>query len=349
MGASAGTAALPQDASDPSRAFGAWRANQQVVGRFAPTPSGRMHLGNVFSALMAWLSARSAGGRMIMRVEDLDPRAQDRTVASLLMDDLAWLGLDWDEGPYFQSDRGNLYAKAIAKLCERGLTYPCFCTRSELHAATAPHASDGTYVYQGTCRGLSPKEIAERSKLRPPATRLRVPDEGDPAGTISFCDMVYGTFTEVLARECGDFLVRRSDGVVAYQLAVVVDDALMGVTQVVRGRDLLGSVPRQMYLQRKLGLASPSYAHVPLLIDPDGRRLSKRDHDLDLGVIRARGYSPREVVGYLASLVGLAEKGEEISADELVPRFSWDALREHRADIVMEHGALPPFADVSRQ
>ena len=131
-------------------------AKRQVVGRFAPTPSGRMHLGNVFSALMAWLAARSAGGRMILRIEDLDPRAQDRTVANLLMNDLAWLGLNWDEGPYFQSERGDLYAEAIERLSSQGLTYPCFCTRSELHAATAPHASDGTYVYQGTCRNLSP-------------------------------------------------------------------------------------------------------------------------------------------------------------------------------------------------
>lgn len=328
---------------------GADQASPQVIGRFAPTPSGRMHLGNVFSALMAWLATRSAGGRMILRIEDLDPRAQDRTVARLLMDDLAWLGLNWDEGPYFQSERGNLYAEAIERLDLQGLTYPCFCTRSELHAATAPHASDGTYVYQGTCRNLSPEEVARRSKLRPPATRLRVPSESDPAGTISFDDTVYGHCSEVLARECGDFLVRRSDGVVAYQLAVVVDDALMGVTQVVRGHDLLGSVPRQMYLQRQLGFTTPSYAHVPLLIDPDGRRLSKRDHDLDLGVIRDEGCTARQVIGFLASLVGLAEKGEEVSADELVPRFSWGVLREHRSDIVMDHSAFPPSTKVLRK
>ncbi len=183
---------------------------------------------------------------MVLRIEDLDPRAQDRSVARLLMDDLTWLGLDWDEGPYFQSERGDLYADAIEHLGEQGLTYPCFCTRSELHAATAPHASDGTYVYQGTCRNLSPEEVARKSMVRRPATRLRVPDEDDPAGTVTFDDVVYGRCSEMLARECGDFLVRRSDGVVAYQLAVVVDDALMGVTQVVRGHDLLGSAPRQI-------------------------------------------------------------------------------------------------------
>lgn len=285
---------------------------------------------------------------MVLRIEDLDPRAQDREVSRLLMDDLHWLGLDWDEGPYFQSERGELYSEAIKRLGEQELTYPCFCTRSELHAATAPHASDGTYVYQGTCRNLSPEEVARKARLRPPATRLRVPSDEDPAGIISFDDEVYGHCSEVLARECGDFLVRRSDGVIAYQLAVVVDDALMGVTQVVRGHDLLGSAARQIYLQRLLGFEEPNYAHVPLLIDPDGRRLSKRDHDLDLGVIRDGGFSSRRVVGFLASLVGLAEKGEEVSADELVPRFSWNTLRNHRDDIVMEHGGFPPSKDVPR-
>ena len=151
------------------------QGNRPVVGRFAPTPSGRMHLGNVFSCLMAWLAVRSAGGRLVMRVEDLDVRARNPQNASLLLDDLRWLGLDWDEGPYYQSKRGEVYAAAIDSLTERGLTYPCFCTRSELHAATAPHASDGTYLYQGTCRGLTPEQVAQRSAVRSPATRLMVP------------------------------------------------------------------------------------------------------------------------------------------------------------------------------
>ena len=175
---------------------------------------------------------------MVLRIEDLDPRAQDRRAADLIMRDLDWLGLSWDEGPYYQSNRGDLYQEAIDRLGRRGLTYPCFCTRSELHAATAPHASDGSYVYQGTCRGLSPAEVAERSRARPAALRLRVPDARDPQGAIRFCDRGYGEREEVLARECGDFLVRRSDGVVAYQLAVVVDDGLMGISEVVRGRDV---------------------------------------------------------------------------------------------------------------
>lgn len=310
-------------------------AESTVIGRFAPTPSGRMHLGNVFSCLMAWLSARSAGGRIVLRIEDLDPRAQDKAVADRLMADLEWLGLSWDEGPYRQSERTDIYEDAVRRLGELGLTYPCFCTRAELHAATAPHASDGTYLYAGTCRGLTPEQIAERSCRRAPATRLRVPDKDDPAGTIEFCDLAYGPQKEVLARECGDFLVRRSDGVFAYQLAVVVDDGLMGVNQVVRGRDLLGSSARQIYLARLLGLAAPTYGHVPLLTAPDGRRLSKRDQDLDLGALRQRGISSRRIVGALAAAAGIAQKGEEVSPEELLGRFSWEKIAAHRGDIVI--------------
>ena len=310
-------------------------AESTVIGRFAPTPSGRMHLGNVFSCLMAWLSARSAGGRIVLRIEDLDPRAQDKAVADRLMADLEWLGLSWDEGPYRQSERTDIYEDAVRRLGELGLTYPCFCTRAELHAATAPHASDGTYLYAGTCRDLTPEQIAERSCRRAPATRLRVPDKDDPAGTIEFCDLAYGPQKEVLARECGDFLVRRSDGVFAYQLAVVVDDGLMGVNQVVRGRDLLGSSARQIYLARLLGLAAPTYSHVPLLTAPDGRRLSKRDQDLDLGALRQRGISSRRIVGALAAAAGIAQKGEEVSPEELLGRFSWEKIAAHRGDIVI--------------
>ncbi len=306
-----------------------------VVGRFAPTPSGRMHAGNVFAALMAWLSVRSAGGRMVLRIEDLDPRGHRPEATRLLMDDLCWLGLDWDEGPYRQSERSEVYAEAIARLDELGLLYPCFCTRAELHAASAPHASDGTPIYAGTCRGLSTAEVTRRSAVRPPATRLRVPDEDDPAGTVSFVDLAYGPHTQVLARECGDFLVRRSDGVIAYQLAVVVDDALMGVNQVVRGNDLLGSTARQIYLQRLLGYEQPSYGHVPLLVAPDGRRLSKRDRDLDLGQIRAREPGPEVLLGRLAAAVGLVEKGESVSADDLVERFSWETIVEHLAEDIV--------------
>lgn len=307
-----------------------------VVGRFAPTPSGRMHLGNAFALLMAWLGARSAEGRIILRIEDLDPRAQNRAAAEQLMEDLLWLGLDWDEGPFWQSERGEIYADAISQLDGLGLTYPCFCTRSQLHAATAPHASDGTYVYAGTCRGLSAEDVARLSRERVPATRVAVPAAGDAAGVVCFNDAVYGLQREELWSECGDFLVRRSDGIVAYQLAVAVDDALMGVTQVVRGRDLLGSTARQMWLQRTLGLASPAFAHVPLLVAPDGRRLAKRDRDLDLGALRERGLRPERIVGALGALAGLCPHGESLRPEALLRSFSWGLLQENCRDIVID-------------
>lgn len=306
-----------------------------VVGRFAPSPSGRMHLGNAFTALIAWLSARSSGGRMVLRIEDLDPRASSRERAKTLIDDLAWLGLDWDEGPHYQSDRLAAYDDAIVRLEELGLTYPCFCTRAELHAASAPHASDGTYLYAGTCRGLSHEEVALRAELRPPATRLRVPNEDDPAGTIAWTDLCFGPRQEVLARECGDFLIRRSDAVIAYQLAVVVDDCLMGVNQVVRGCDLLGSSARQTYLARLLGFEAPTFGHVPLLVAPDGRRLSKRDRDLDLGAMREAGAAPETVVGALAAAADLVEAGAQARPSDLVDAFSWDKIAAHRGDIVV--------------
>lgn len=311
-----------------------------VVGRFAPTPSGRMHLGNAFSSLMAWLGARATGGRMVMRIEDLDPRAQSPERAQLLMDDLRWLGLDWDEGPYWQSERGAVYEQALQRLDGLGLTYPCFCTRAQLHAATAPHASDGTYLYAGTCRGLSADEVAQKSLTRPPATRLKVPDAPDPAGTIAFCDLVYGPQCEVLAEECGDFLIRRSDGVFAYQLAVTVDDALMGVTQVVRGRDLLASSARQTYLYRLLGFEPPAFAHVPLLVAEEGRRLSKRDGDLDLGALRSAGVTAERIVGRLAHAVGLADAHEDLSPKQLIERFSWEQVALHADDIVIDTNFL---------
>ena len=308
----------------------------QVVGRFAPTPSGRMHLGNVFAALMAWLGARSAGGQIVLRIEDLDTRAQNPQVADDLMRDLEWLGLDWDQGPFYQSQRQDLYCQAIEDLTERGLTYPCFCSRADLHAAEAPHASDGTYIYQGTCRNLTVDQVAEKSTARPAATRLVVPAATDPTGTVTFVDQVFGRRREVLARDCGDFIVRRSDGVFAYQLAVVVDDGLMGVNQVVRGMDLLGSCARQTYLARLLGFEAPTYAHVPLLVAPDGRRLAKREKDLDLGALRAAGVSAQQICGLLAGVAGLIEPGQSVMPRDLIEAFSWDALAAHRGNIVVD-------------
>ena len=253
-----------------------------VCGRFAPTPSGRMHLGNVLCALLAWLSARSQGGRFILRIEDLDTARCSRSYADQLERDLAWLGLDWDEGgslggknkPYYQSECTSLYQTALQTLQKQGLVYPCFCSRAQLHAASAPHQSDGQVIYDGHCKHLTEQEKQALLHSRRPALRLCV-----PAKDISFTDGCQGAYCENLAADCGDFLVRRSDGVFAYQLAVVVDDARMGVTEVVRGRDLLSSVPRQLYLYHLLGCTPPCWRHIPLLLAPDGRRLSKRDSD----------------------------------------------------------------------
>ena len=295
-----------------------------------------MHLGNIFASLMAWLSARSQDGRMVLRIEDLDERTRSGPWADLLIEDLQWLGLDWDEGPFYQHGREDRYRAALARLEEMGLTYPCFCTRAELHAASAPHASDGTPMYAGTCRGLSADEIAERSRLRSPAVRLRVPTASDPTGTIVFADRTYGPRREVLASDCGDFLVRRSDGVFAYQLAVVVDDAEMGITEVVRGCDLLGSSARQMYLQDLLGLPHPVYAHVPLIMAPGGRRLSKRDHDCGMDALRERFRTPERLFGFLACAAGIVPDATPRSAEELIPVFSWDAIRAHRDNIVVD-------------
>ena len=302
------------------------------IGRFAPTPSGRMHLGNVFSALMAWVSVRSQNGSFILRIEDLDIRAHNPQYTSLLLDDLQWLGLTWDRGPFFQSKRTELYQDALLKLKQQELLYPCFCSRADLHAAQAPHASDGAYVYAGTCRSLSKSECEELSKHKIPATRIRVPNK-----TYAFEDRVYGPTSQNLAESCGDFIVQRADDVFAYQLAVVVDDADMGVTEVVRGSDLLSSTPRQLYLQDVLGLSHPIYAHLPLLVAPDGRRLSKRNHDLDLGVLIDQGKTPEEILGFLAYCMGLAEKEEPLSAVQVANRFSWDVLRAHRKNVVVEH------------
>ena len=289
-----------------------------TTGRYAPSPSGRMHLGNLMCCLLAWLSAKSKGGQVLLRIEDLDAQRCPRRYADAIIDDLAWLGLaaDGPEPPVYQSERSAVYAQYFEELARRGLVYPCFCSRSQLHAASAPHRSDGQVVYAGTCRSLTPAEITERAKTRAPAWRVRVPDE-----VIAFEDGHMGPCAENLARDCGDFILRRSDGVYAYQLAVVVDDALMGVTEVTRGSDLLTSTPRQIYLQHLLGFHTPDYCHVPLLCAPDGRRLSKRESDLTLQSLREHGVRPEEIVGRLACAAGLIDRPEPISARELVPVF----------------------------
>ena len=303
-----------------------------TAGRYAPSPSGRMHLGNLMCCLLAWLSAKSKGGQVLLRIEDLDAARCPRVYADAIQDDLAWLGLAAD-GPtptVYQSERSGIYQQYYDILLKKGLVYPCFCSRSQLHAASAPHRSDGQVVYAGTCRGLSDAEVARRSLTRAPAFRVRVPDE-----EIAFTDGHLGRYAENLARDCGDFYLRRADGVFAYQLAVVVDDALMGVTEVVRGSDLLSSTPRQLWLYRELGLTAPQFYHLPLLLAPDGRRLSKRDGDQSLENLRAR-CTPQEIIGKLAYVCGLQDTPAPASPQELVPGFSWDKVPKQ--DILLPEG-----------
>ena len=289
-----------------------------MVGRFAPSPSGRMHLGNVFSALLAWLSVRSQGGEMVLRIEDLDPDRCRPEYAQTLREDLHWLGLDWDREQTPQSRRSDAYAARFAQL--QNLVYPCYCTRDQLHAASAPHALDGRVIYAGTCRHLTGAQRAAMTKK--PAWRLMVPDR-----VYGFADGLQGYFSENLARDCGDFIIRRADGVYAYQLAVVTDDGEGGITEVVRGMDLLDSTPRQLYLYELLGLEPPSFYHVPLLLAPDGRRLSKRDRDLDLGALRQR-MQPEELLGRLACLAGLLPEPEPMTAENLVMLFKWEKIKK---------------------
>ncbi len=289
-----------------------------IKGRFAPSPTGRMHLGNVFSALLSWLSAKSQGGTWLLRIEDIDPQRSKQEYAELIMDDLHWLGLDWDEGPYYQSERGDIYEHYLKQLTDNGLTYPCYCTRADILATQAPHESDGRVVYKGTCRNLAPGV-----KTGPAAIRMKVPSEGK--GILSFTDGHYGMQTIDLTTHCGDFIVRRKDGAWAYQLAVVVDDALMGINEVVRGCDLLLSSPQQIYLAQQLGFVPPHFTHLPLLCNKQGQRLSKRDQSLDMAALRTSN-TPEEIIGMLAHAAGLQQSNEPITAQELIGEFSWDKI-----------------------
>lgn len=269
----------------------------EPVGRFAPSPTGRMHLGNVYAALMSYRSVKERGGRWVLRIEDLDRQRSRMEYARQIEDDLLWLGLEWDEGgidgigpngPYCQSLRGDIYAEHLSRLRQMGLTYPCTCTRAEIMATQAPHQSDGRVIYSGRCRPeVMPGVVSEPAARH--STRLWVPDRD-----ICFTDRNFGPQRVSLARECGDFLLRRADGEWAYQLAVVVDDALMGVTEVVRGADLLLSSAQQIHLYELFGYPIPEFAHIPLKTNAAGQRLAKRDASMSMAELRRR-YSPAEV------------------------------------------------------
>ena len=299
-----------------------------VVGRFAPSPTGRMHAGNVFAALVAWLVAKSQGGRIVLRIEDLDAERSKPVFVDAVQRDFERLGLTWDEGPYFQHDRTEAYRAAFDELRARDLVYPCVCTRADLHAASAPHRGEKP-VYPGTCRRLSDDERAVRARDRTPAQRLVVPDRD-----VAFVDQVQGPYAQNLGTDCGDFLVRRSDGAFAYQLAVVVDDAAQGVNSVVRGIDLLCSTPQQIYLQELLGLPHPRYAHVPLVVAERDRRLSKRDRDAALDALLARFETPEGIIGHIAGITGLAPTCDPATPEELLETFDLAALPATFDDLV---------------
>ena len=293
-----------------------------------------MHLGNMFSALLSWLSAKSKNGQWLLRIEDIDPQRSRMEYAKLLMDDLQWLGLAWDGEPVFQSQRSDIYEHYYNMLKQQGLTYPCYCTRADLLATQAPHESDGRVVYPGTCR---PKKV-EGGGLkvedgRPAATRLMVADED-----IAFTDGHYGTQTVNMAHHVGDYIIRRKDGAWAYQLAVVVDDGLMGVSEVVRGRDLLLSSPQQISLSRMLGFTPPQFIHLPLLINDAGQRLSKRDSSLDMGVLRQH-YTASELIGWLAYYAGLLPDPQPTMPNQLLNVFSWGKVPHN--DITVSASSLP--------
>lgn len=299
-------------------------------GRFAPSPTGRMHLGNVFCALLSWLSAKSKGGTWLLRIEDIDPQRSHREYADLIMDDLNWLGLGWDEGPFFQSERSEVYEQLLQRLDDAGMTYPCYCTRADLLATQAPHESDGRVVYKGTCRNLP-----VGARHAPAAIRLKVPQ--DDAMT-TFVDGHYGEQQVNLMRHCGDFIVRRKDGAWAYQLAVVADDALMGVSEVVRGRDLLLSSPQQIYLAELLGFKAPAFVHLPLLCNEAGQRLSKRDRSLDMEALRSR-CTPEQIIGLLAHLAGLQPTKAPCKATDLIDGFAWSKVPT--GDIIVSEEDMP--------
>ena len=294
--------------------------HQPQIGRFAPSPTGRMHLGNVYAALLSWLSVKSQGGQWLLRIEDIDPDRSRRRYADMLMEDLHWLGLNWDLGPYWQSDRYAIYEEQLQRLQATGLTYPCYLSRGEIMATQAPHESDGRVVYGPELRARNAELVAQGNLSRTPCIRLRTIDK-----IISFLDRHYGPQSFNLEKQCGDFILRRGDGAWAYQLAVVVDDALMGVTEVVRGRDLLQSVPQQLYLYDLLGFTSPRFAHFPLLCNAQGQRLCKRDKALDMGELREQ-YTTEQILGKVAFYAGLTPTDEPITAQQLLPLFSWDNI-----------------------
>ena len=302
-------------------------------GRFAPSPTGYMHIGNAWTAFLCWLQVRQARGTLVLRIEDNDEQRSKDVFRAALLEDLQWLGLTWDEGPdrggsygpYCQQQRYEAYDAALTKLRHQHLLYPCYCSRARLQAIGAPHAGEHT-VYDGHCYTLTDEQ--RRHMTKKPSWRVHVPDQ-----TIVFTDGVYGRQQAYLPESCGDFVVRRADAMYAYQLAVSVDDGMMGITHVLRGRDLLSSTAQQIWLISWLGYRAPAYTHVPMLIDTDGFRLSKRQHGLTIRQLRHEGISSEAILSYLACQGGLLTEQGVYSLEELVRRC--DLTRLGQRDIVI--------------
>ena len=338
-----------------------------MPGRFAPTPSGRMHIGNIYAMLGAWLSARSSNDAIYLRIEDIDePRVVPRA-ADLIMDDLQWLGLDWDGAPVYQSARHPLYEDALRTLQRltiddsgavtadttgnaTPLIYPCFCSRADIRAASAPQEGDRFMIYPGTCRRLAetnPDEVRARlAQGRRHSLRIAMPASNS---TIAFEDRVFGHQEFNVTREIGDSVVRRADGLFSYQLVVVVDDLAMGVDDIVRGRDLLRSNALQIWIRQALtGSTDYSYAHLPLIDNASGQRLAKREKSLDMGILRKHGVTPERVIGYCAWLLGLqgdphSTHPQPMSVQEALTEFSWTKVRTDTADRSLDPQAFNTY------
>ncbi len=303
----------------------------RIRGRFAPSPSGRLHVGNMISSLLAWLDARSLGGEIIFRLEDLDPDRSTYENACYMADDLEWLGLDWDAGwqpgtgaEYAQSNRTLLYEAQFRRFEEQGLVYPCYCSRAQRLAASAPHP--GELLDKGCgCRTLTSMQKAEYDAAGKRCSyKIHVDDS-----MITFPDVHCGIQMYQLKAGADDFIIRRADGVYAYQLAVSYDDAVMGVNRVVRGRDILDSTPKQLWLFEKMDYPPPTYCHAPLLVSADGRKMSKRNGDLCMRELR-KHHTPQELCGKFAWLAGLLDTPEPITPKELVPLFDWKKVSSEK-------------------
>ncbi|NJB67930.1 glutamyl-tRNA synthetase [Desulfobaculum xiamenense] len=323
-----------------------------VRGRLAPSPTGHLHLGNIWSFLLCWLDVRSAGGTLVLRMEDIDPDRSRPEYAEDIMRDLEWLGIDWDEGPdrggpygpYTQSERLDRYAEVMDRLESMGLTYPCFCTRKELRSlASAPHAGDFGPAYPGTCLHLSP---AQRAALVAEGRHATIRLHGTH-DNVSFTDRLRGTVTMSWAECGGDFPLRRSDGVVSYQLAVAVDDMDQRITSVVRGDDILHCTPRQILLHELLGATPPLYAHVPLVLDAQGERLAKRHRHYEIRMLRERGVSAQAIIGYLAARAGLLAAPAPARPQDFAAGF--DIARIAPVPVILEPDIEDILAELSRR